>query len=236
MIRKTLITNTHGRPDVPEIPSLPGLVRRLGPVQSIHTHPSHAPYILGLGQGLVAGVQMMKLHQQQLNESTVTGETETPVFPLSPCAHDVCFATRRPRVLYLGSKSPTPFTDPATDIDAALTTRERAINGPGSDKCPGAEHANGSGTKWSIGSTHGLRENNLHSRRIINQVPQNSMHSAPQSAFLGPILLPSWMEHSFIVTYRLAWVLVAGEKWKVRLCGKEIVGGRKHGYDCDDDD
>lgn len=147
------------------------------------------------------------------------------------------FATRRPRVLYLGSKSPTPFNAPATDIDAALTTREHAINGPGSDKCPGAEYANGSGTKWANRFNAWAKgKNKLHSRRIINQVPQNSCIQHPQSAFLGPIILPSWMEHSLIVTYRLAWVLVAGEKWKVRLCGKEIVGGRKHGYDCDDDD
>ena len=32
------------------------------------------------------------------------------------------------------------------------------------------------------------------------------------------------------------WVLVAGEKWKGRSCGKEIVGVRKHGHDCDEDD
>jgi hypothetical protein len=33
----------------------------------------------------------------------------------------------------------------------ALATRKYAIDGSGSDKFPGAEYANGSGTKWPIG-------------------------------------------------------------------------------------
>jgi hypothetical protein len=54
--------------------------------------------------------------------------------------------------LYLGNKSPTPLINvPAMDSDGL--DYQKAIIW---FKCPGAEYANGSGTKWSIGgSMHG---------------------------------------------------------------------------------
>jgi hypothetical protein len=62
------------------------------------------------------------------------------------------------------------------------------------------------------------------------------MHSAPQSAFLGPFMDGTFVYRHISTSSLPVWVLVTEEEWKGRICGKEFVGGRKHGRPCDDDD
>jgi hypothetical protein len=140
---------------------------------------------------------MMKLHQQVRVKVPCDGGKQKHRFSHIVLARDVCFARQATR-FFISDNLRLAFQCAPSDRyrwSMALTTRKYPINGPGCGKFSGAEYANELGTKV-VKSVQRMDSILLASSTKYLEF----MHS---SAFLGLILLPSWMEHSIIVTYRL---------------------------------
>ena len=68
------------------------------------------------------------------------------------------------------------------------------------DKCSGVEFANGSGTKWSIGSTHGQGKKKTTSILLASSTKSPKFH-----AFSTPVRVPrsySFSLHGWNIRYR----------------------------------